>query len=316
MRHDLTARTTLSKGNTPAAHSMLPFYPEHPMDPIITLSLDAIDAKTLPRDRATLDQAAMDDLVASIAANGLRQPIEVWQLSTPAPPLTHGLIAGFRRLEAHRRLHTLRRDGSFATIPAFLRSPASLPQALAAMVDENECRAQVSPWDKARLLVEVVTQGLFPTIDAALAELHATTSRQKRARLRATATVVEELEGLLTTPEVMVERHMLRLSAALRGGFTELFHQILSEARGQSFQTQWAALLPTLLEAEKGEEDTPATAKSPRRPRRMLRLKQGLIIRREVTPTGYALCFTGPEARKKGLMDDVMDAVERWFQPQ
>ena len=66
------------------------------MDPIITLPLDAIDATALPRDRTTLNSAAMDDLTASIAANGLRQPIEVWQLSTPAPPLSHGLIAGFR----------------------------------------------------------------------------------------------------------------------------------------------------------------------------------------------------------------------------
>jgi ParB family transcriptional regulator, chromosome partitioning protein len=301
-------------GNTPAAALILP-RKEHAMDPILHLPLEAIDATALPRDRATLDPAAMDDLTASIAQNGLRQPVEVWQLTAPAPPLTHGLIAGFRRLEAHRRLSATRRDGAFATIPAFLRSPASLPAALAAMVEENECRAEVSPWDKARLLVEVTEQGLFPTIDAATAALHATTSRQKRARLRAAAAVVEELDGLITTPEAMAERHMLRLSAALRGGFTELFHQILQETRGQSFQSQWAALLPTLLEAEKGEEEIPATPYSPARPRRMLSLPQGLILRREMTTTGYTLRFSGPEAKKGGLMEDVMDMVERMFMP-
>ena len=47
----------------------------------------------------------------------------------------------------------------------------------------------------------------------------------------------------------------------------------------------------------------------------MLALKQGLIIRREESPTGYLLRFSGPEARRKGLMDDVMDQIERWFQP-
>ena len=286
------------------------------MDPIIHLALDTIDASALPRDRATLHPAEMDDLTASIATNGLRQPIEVWQLSAPAPPLTHGLISGFRRLEAHRRLHALRRDGSFATIPAFLRSPASLPQALAAMVDENECRAQVSPWDKARLLVEVVAQGLFPTIDAALAELHATTSRQKRARLRATATVVEELEGLLTTPDRLNENRLLRLASALRGGFVELIQQILQETRGQSVESQWSALTQTLAEADRGEDEIPATPTTPARPRRMLTLPQGLIIRREMTQTGYALRFSGPEAKRGGLMDDVMDAVERWFGPE
>ena len=285
------------------------------MDPIITLPLDAIDATALPRDRTTLNPAAMDDLTASIAANGLRQPIEVWQLSTPAAPLTHGLIAGFRRLQAHRALASCRRDGSFATIPAFLRSPASLPQALAAMVEENECRAEVSPWDKARLLVEVTAQGLFPTIDAALAELHASTSRQKRARLRAAAQVVEELEGLLTTPDRLNENRLLRLASALRGGFIELIQQILQETRGQNLESQWSALAQTLAEADRGEEEIPATFTAAARPRRLLILRQGLTIRREETPLGYVLRFSGPEARKKGLMDDVMDQVERWFQP-
>ena len=286
------------------------------MDPIITLPLDAIDATALPRDRTTLNPAAMDDLTASIAANGLRQPIEVWQLSTPAPPLTHGLIAGFRRLQAHRALAASRRDGSFATIPAFLRSPASLPQALAAMVEENECRAEVSPWDKARLLVEVTAQGLFPTIDAALAEIHSCTTRQKRARLRAAAQVVEELEGLLTTPDRLNENRLLRLASALRGGFIELIRQILQETRGQNLESQWSALALTLAEADRGEEEIPATFTTQARPRRMLSLPQGLIIRREMTMSGYALRFSGPEAKRGGLMDDVMDAVERLFLPE
>ncbi len=121
------------------------------------------------------------------------------------------------------------------------------------------------------------------------------------------------LDSLLTTPEVMLERHILRLAAAPRGGFTDLIVPVLKQVHGQSFASQWPALLPTLIEAERGEEETPAT--SPSRPRRMLHLKQGLTIRREETPQGYLLRFSGPEARRKGLMDDVMDQVERWFQP-
>jgi ParB family chromosome partitioning protein len=114
----------------------------------------------------------------------------------------------------------------------------------------------------------------------------------------------------------MLERHILRLAAALRGGFTDLIVQVLREVRGQSFASQWSALLPTLSEAERGEDDTPATATSPSRPRRMLHLKQGLTIRREETPQGYLLRFSGPEAKRRGLVDDVMDQVERWFQPR
>ena len=43
----------------------------------------------------------------------------------------------------------------------------------------------------------------------------------------------------------------------------------------------------------------------------MLQLTQGLVIRREITPGGYILRFSGPEAKKGGLMDDVIDLVER-----
>ena len=183
------------------------------------------------------------------------------------------------------------------------------------MVEENEVRADISPWEKAHLITTTVAEGLFDTPDAAIAALHPLANRQKRARLRACVHVVEELEGMIATPEQMVERRLLRLSAALRGGFTDLVRQILEETKDRSFETQWTALTPTLTEAERGEPDTPATAKSPPRPRRLLHLKQGLTIRREETLTGYALCFSGPEARKKGLMDDVMDEIERRFQP-
>ena len=30
---------------------------------------------------------------------------------------------------------------------------------------------------------------------------------------------------------------------------------------------------------------------------------------------GWILRFSGPEAKKGGLIDDVLDEVERWFQP-
>ncbi len=129
------------------------------MTEITTLPLTAIDANALPRDRTTLDPAALEELHASIARDGLRQPIEVWRLSTPdiGPdgPITHGLISGLRRLTAMRELAALRRDNSLTTIEAFIRTPADYTEALAAMVAENEIRADPSPWDRGRILVEM-----------------------------------------------------------------------------------------------------------------------------------------------------------------
>jgi ParB family transcriptional regulator, chromosome partitioning protein len=57
----------------------------------ILVPLDAIDESALPRDRAGLDAEPLDELVFSIITNGLRQPIELWQLSEPRPPHIYGL---------------------------------------------------------------------------------------------------------------------------------------------------------------------------------------------------------------------------------
>ncbi len=285
------------------------------MPEIHHIPLAQIQMDALPRDRSTLSPAALSELQSSIAAEGLRQPIEVWRLSTPTEAHTYGLISGFCRLTATQNLAKFRPE-AYRTIPAFLRTPTDLPAALAAMVSENEIRSPISPWDKGRILVETVREGHFETLDAATQALHPNATRQKRARLRACASVVEELDSLLTTPENLTENRLLRLASSLRGGFTDLIVQILKETRGQSLDSQWSALIQTLIEADRGEEEIPATPTTPARPRRMLELRQGLTIRREETPQGYALRFSGPEAKKNGLMDDVMDYIERLFQPK
>ena len=281
---------------------------------ITQIPLAQIDAEALPRDRLTLDDEALAALQRSVLSDGLRQPIEVFPMQG-RPPFAYGLISGLRRLTVFRTLATQRANGDFATIPALIRTPASIPAALAAMVTENEIRADPSPWDKGRILVKVVADGHFPTLDAAVTALYPHTSRQKRSRLRAAASVVDALDGLISTPDQLVERQIERMSSALRGGFVELIEHILREYCGQSLATQWSALLSTLNEANKCEEEIPATPTRPGRPRRMLSLPQGLVIRREVLPNGYALRFTGPEARKGALMDDIMDLIERWCMP-
>ena len=284
------------------------------MDPIIQIPLAAIAMDALPRDRAALDPTALDELQASIANTGLRQPIEVWQLSSPQGDKTHGLISGLRRLTVHHTLHCLRPTG-FGTIAAFLRSPTSIADAMAAMVAENEIRADLSPWDKGRTLVQAVDQGIFPTIEAAALTLHPSITRQKRHTIRSYASVVDLLQGQLSAPETLTHSQMLRLAQALRGGLVDLIQHILHGLQGQSPENQWQALLPTLSEADRHDPETPATAKSPARPRRLLHLRQGLTLRRELTKDGWLLHFSGPEARKGALLDDVMDSIERNFQP-
>jgi ParB family chromosome partitioning protein len=115
------------------------------------IPIPEIDPTALLRDRSDLDPAALATLRTSIAAEGLRMPIEVWTLSTPriqpnGPPHRYGLISGLRRLTACRSLgHT--------TIPAFLRTPDTLTDAMAAMISENEHRSAISAWEKGRILL-------------------------------------------------------------------------------------------------------------------------------------------------------------------
>jgi ParB family chromosome partitioning protein len=275
--------------------------PMQPPSPTL-IALTEIDSAALPRDRSLADPDAMAELQHSIAVTGLRQPIEVWQLRSPRPPFRYGLISGFRRLAACRGL-------GHSSIAAFLRSPSSIAGAMADMVAENEVRSQITPWEKGRFILATVDEGHFDTPDAAVAALYPAQSRQTRARLRNFALVAEVLDRHLSTPERLTIRQMERLAAALRTGWEDLMAATLAPLRSMGLESQWAALQPLLTESLSGE---PAPANP--RPRRLLHLKQGLTIRREMTRTGWILRFSGPEARNGGLMDDVMDEVERLFQ--
>ncbi|MDP3262583.1 MAG: ParB N-terminal domain-containing protein [Tabrizicola sp.] len=275
------------------------------MDPLIQIPLTEIDPHALLRDRTTLDPTSLTELQTSILLDGLRTPIEVWRLTTPrpqtdGPPHLYGLISGLRRLTAARAL-------GLGLIPAFLRTPASLPAAMAAMVTENEIRAPVTPWEKGALIIASVEEGHFPTPDAAVAALYPALARQARMRLRAFAMVVEALTGLLTTPERLSTRAMERLAAALRGDMEDLIRATLTPLAGHALDLQWSSLLPIL-----GEKPDPEAL--PGRPRKLLHLRQGLTIRREACREGWVLRFTGPEARRGGFVDDVLDEIERWFQ--
>lgn len=269
---------------------------------IQNLPLSEIDATALPRDRAGLDPEALAELQASIAANGLRQPIEVFKTDTG-----YGLISGLRRLTAVTQLCALR--GTDPVIAAFIRSPATLAEALVAMVEENDIRQNPSAWERAAIITTLRDSGDFDTLDAATRALYPHANAAKRQRLRSAAMVVEELDGLLATPEHLSERQILRLSAALRADFTPLIVATLQESSANTIESQWQALLPVMIEAEQPQSPHPSR---PNRPRRVLHPAPGVVVRREMTSDGWVLRFTGPDA--SGMrMDYVMDEVERLF---
>jgi len=284
-------------------------------DTIQRIPLAEIDETQLIRDRTVLDAEAQAELRHSLLSSGLRSPIEVYALGTPKPPHRYGLISGFRRLAAFRELRDYLGEASdFATIPAFVRTPQDRVAAVVAMVEENEIRADISPWERGALVVRAVDDGLFETIEAAVDGLYPAADRNKRTRLRAFARLVVELSGALADPHTLSARQVLRLEAACRAGFTDVFRAAL-RGRPRDPGSQWQALLPLLTEAETPRPDTAAPAR-PGRPRRTLTPSQrhALHIWREPTGDGWCLHFTGRNATS-ALLDAVFDEIEAMFAP-
>lgn len=255
-------------------------------DTIYHLPLADIDPAALARDRTTLDEAAQTELRLSIAASGLRMPIEVFPVEHDEGQPPYALLSGFRRLTAVRTLHEMSGDARHATIPAFVRQPANLAAALASMVEENEIREDLSPWERGRIAVTARDMGLFPTIEAAVDKLYPAAERSKRTRLRALARLVEEFDGAFAAPETLSLRQALRLEGALRAGLADLVRTTLSETRLTDPGSQWQALLPILAEAERPLRDAAAPSR-PGRPRRVFTPRPGLTIRREMSRDGY-----------------------------
>jgi ParB family transcriptional regulator, chromosome partitioning protein len=206
-----------------------------------------IEIEELTRDRMTLDRDAFNELKASIRANGLRLPVEVFELATPGATARYGLISGYRRLLALREL-----EGQGARIPAFIRKPRDAADAFVAMVEENEVRSELSNYERGRIASLTVRQGTFADLDEAVARLHATASKAKRSKIRSFALVHEELGDLLNFPWALTERNGLRLAIAVRMGLGRELRAALANGQGINAEAEWQAMLPVIEQAEQG----------------------------------------------------------------
>jgi len=268
---------------------------------------DQILETAIARDRLSIHDEPLEELKHSILKNGLRQPVEVYEIDGPTP---YGLLSGARRLKAYRALADYVPDDRFATIPAFIREPGSLAQALAAMVEENEIRENISPFERGLIAARTVEAGVFDTLDAAITTLYAHASAAKRSRIRSLALVAERLEGVLKFPEALTIAQATRLASAIRQDFGDVIESALISAKPGGPKAEWTTLLPFLEEADRALSDTTEPRRG--RPRRLARIRSGLTIRREMTRHGYILKFTGHEATSD-FIDEVIDEIERWY---
>jgi len=183
---------------------------------IEALPLGVIDQGYLMRDRLVQDEEEMGALISSLRARGQQTPIEVIAYSGPKDGKTHGLISGWRRLTALTRLHhEAPEDPRFATVRARIVAPDNMQAAYVAMVEENEIRANLSHYERARIALRAYGAGLYPTQKAALQGLFDSVSRSKRSKINSFIPLVEALDSLLQFPTSIPEKLGLELSRTL-----------------------------------------------------------------------------------------------------
>lgn len=175
------------------------------------LPLDAVDESYLVRDRMAADPAEMAELMESLRARGQQTPAEVAELGGGR----YGLISGWRRLMALRQLAEETGEARFGLIQCLIRAPGSAAEAYVAMVEENEIRVGLSYFERARIVLRAVEQGVFASDKAALAGLFAAASRARRSKIGGFLPLVAALDGALSAPGAIPERLGLNLGRML-----------------------------------------------------------------------------------------------------
>jgi len=257
------------------------------------LPLTSIDTGHLVRDRLTLDEEALSALRESLRARGQQAPIEVVALEGPArgSEPRYGLISGLRRVQALR-------DIGAETVLALVRTPKSSADAYLAMVEENEIRAGVSFYERARLAHEAARLGLYDTPQAAIAALFAQASPAKKSKIGSFVSVYRELGSKLQFPAAIPERLGLALAQALaEPGFRDTALERLTESPAKDAAEERAVLEAALKPVAKAK---PGSAQKPQR----TQVHPGLYLEQ----SRGRVSLTGPKATA-----ELADALVGWL---
>lgn len=277
---------------------------------VTEILLDQIDTNDMVRDRSVIDPSELAELSASIAANGLRLPVEVYARDDG----TFALLSGYRRLLAFQSLRRRDRE-TYARIKAFVRAPQESADAFAAMVEENEIRANLSHFERGRIAVIAAEQGAFDSIEGAINHLFAHASKSKRSKIRSFAELFECLGDLLQFGEELSERRGLRLAGAIRQGAEAALRDVLDGGQHSTADEEW-----TLLEAIiNATENAPVQNARPGRPKTVpktgwsgrdtVHLSSGVTLTKGRDSAGHFIRITG-----KGVDSEILHAALQHLQ--
>lgn len=285
---------------------------------LVDLPVGDIDADSMVRDRSVLDADELLELRLSIAANGLRLPVEVYALpgaSDEGGP-RYGLLSGYRRLMAVRELLGLTEQDKYKTIRAIIRPAAETDAAFVAMVEENEVRSELSQFERGRIAVIAAHQGAFLNVEEAVNKLFATGSKAKRSKVRSFALIFEELGDMLEFPDALSEKRGLRLATALRQGAESRIRDALAATAIGSAEEEWAEIDAVIASLDEPSPD-PKRGGRPKTAKPMtgwqnaetLVTSSGITIRQQSDSKGYILRFEGKQLDKT-LMDSLVAEIQ------
>ncbi|WP_283180219.1 ParB N-terminal domain-containing protein [Gemmobacter sp. 24YEA27] len=193
---------------------------------VLRLPLAGIEADHLVRDRIDLDEEELEGLISSIAEHGQRNPVEVSEIA----PGRYGLISGWRRLTALKRLCASGND-RFDHVLALVRKPETAADAYIAMVEENEIRAGLSYYERARIAGRAVELGVFETEKQALQRLFANASRARRSKIGSFLVIWHRMDAVLRFARAIPERLGLALEKAIEAADSAMLETFLQDLR-------------------------------------------------------------------------------------
>jgi ParB family chromosome partitioning protein len=214
---------------------------------VAKLPLSSIEAGHLVRDRLAMDDEDMAVLTASLRDRGQQTPIEVVELGAGR----YGLISGWRRLMALRALQEESTEAErFGHVHALIRNPEDAAAAYRAMVEENEVRANLSFYERARIAVKAAEEGVHPNPKTAVQALFAAARAPKRSKIVAFTELVAALDDVLRFPAAIPEKLGLALVAALQAdtGARRRLQEALRKADPQDPATERQVLEQALSE--------------------------------------------------------------------
>lgn len=286
------------------------------------LPIDEIDENVMVRDRLAVDESDMSELRQSIAANGLRLPIEVFELEQPGSAgQRYGLISGYRRLLATRELFAIGESDKYRFIRAIVRKRKGAADAFAAMVEENEIRAELSHFERGRIAVIAANQGAFADTDDAVKALFGAGSKAKRSKIRSFALIFEELGDLLKFPDGLTEKRGLKVATALRHGGGTALRMALEARAPMDADDEWSIIEAAILSVDHGNDTGPNRGGRPRAEAkksdwledRTIRTANGITIRVKPDGKGHLLRLEGDidTGRISQLMTQIKKLLEK-----